>query len=118
MALHHKLCHALGGGFGLPHAETHAVMLPHAVAFNEAVVPELLAPLAGALGAERAGMGLHALARRMGAPLALREIGLEERDLDRAADMATERPYWNPRPIERGAIRDLLGAAWEGRPPG
>ena len=117
MALHHKLCHALGGAFGLPHAETHAVVLPHAVAFNEAAVPELLAPLARTLGAERAGAGLRALAERIGAPLALRELGLAEDDLDRAATVATEQPYWNPRPVQRDAIRALLKAAWEGRAP-
>jgi alcohol dehydrogenase class IV len=39
MALHHKLCHTLGGSFDLPHAETHAVVLPHAVAYNSAAAP-------------------------------------------------------------------------------
>ena len=117
MSLHHKLCHALGGAFGLPHAETHAVILPHTIAFNEAAVPELLAPLAEALGAERAGAGLRDLVSRIGAPTSLREIGLAEGCLDWAADLATEKPYWNPRPVERGAIRDLLEAAWEGRAP-
>ncbi len=34
MALHHKLCHTLGGSFNLPHAETHTVMLPHATAYT------------------------------------------------------------------------------------
>ncbi|MDQ3261474.1 MAG: maleylacetate reductase, partial [Pseudomonadota bacterium] len=34
MALHHKLCHTLGGSFNLPHAETHTIVLPHAVAYN------------------------------------------------------------------------------------
>lgn len=118
MSLHHKLCHTLGGSFDLPHAPTHAVVLPHAVAFNEEAVPELLAPLAEALGAERAGAGLWALAQRIGAPRTLRELGLAEGDLDRAADLATQTPYWNPRPVECHVIRGLLGAAWEGRPPG
>jgi maleylacetate reductase len=34
MALHHKLCHTLGGSFNLSHAETHTIVLPHATAFN------------------------------------------------------------------------------------
>lgn len=116
MALHHKLCHTLGGSFDLPHAETHAVILPHAIAFNAAAVPALLAPLADLLKAEP-GPGLHEFARRLGAPLALRDLGLKEQDLDRAADLATERPYWNPRPVTRPEIRRLLQAAWAGDPP-
>src|SRR5215204_7096432 len=78
MALHHTLCHVLGGTFDLPHAETHAVILPHAVAFNEAAVPDLLAPLAKALRTERAGLGLHAYAASIGAPMTLKELGMPE----------------------------------------
>lgn len=117
MALHHKLCHTLGGSFDLPHAETHAVVLPHAVAYNEAAAPEALAPIAHALGATRAGVGLHAFAIRIGAPTALRDLGLAEADLDRAADLATRNPYWNPRPVTREGVRALLDAAWRGDPP-
>lgn len=116
MALHHKLCHTLGGSFGLPHAETHAVILPHAAAFNAAAVPELLAPVAEILGAEGVGAGLQALARRLGAPTALADLGLPEAALDDAAAIAAETPYWNPRPVDRAAIRDLLGRAWRGDP--
>lgn len=116
MALHHKICHVLGGSFDMPHAETHAVMLPHTIGFNAAAVPELLRPLADLFGGS-AGGGLHDFAGSVGAPMTLRELGLEEADLDRAAAIATENPYWNPRPIDRGAIRALLQDAWEGRRP-
>lgn len=117
MALHHKLCHTLGGSFDLPHAETHAVVLPHAIAFNEREVPDLLAPLAALLDAEHAGTALHRFARRIGAPVSLRELGLDAADLDRAADLATQNPYWNPRKVERDGIRALLDAAWSGAEP-
>lgn len=113
MALHHKLCHTLGGTFDLPHAETHAIILPHAIAYNAVAVPDLLAPLTEILG----GRTLHGFASALGAPLALRDIGLAEGDLDKAAQIATENPYWNPRPVERNAIRALLQAAWDGTPP-
>jgi maleylacetate reductase len=113
MALHHKLCHTLGGSFDLPHAETHAVILPHAIAYNAEVVPDLLQPLFDLLGGE----SLHNFAKRMGAPLALRDLGLREADLDSAARIATQNAYWNPRPLEYGPIRKLLQAAWEGAPP-
>jgi maleylacetate reductase len=117
MALHHKLCHVLGGTFDLPHAETHAVILPHAVAFNEAAVPDLLAPLAKALGTERAGQGLHAYAASIGAPMTLKEIGMPEDGIDRAADQAVANPYWNPRAFDRAEIRRLIENAYHGRTP-
>lgn len=116
MALHHKLCHTLGGSFDLPHAETHAVILAHAIAFNEAAVPDLLAPVADLFG-ETPGLGLWHFAQMAGAPMALRDLGLKEADLDRAADLATANPYWNPRPVTRDGVRRLLQAAWAGDAP-
>ncbi|MGV8987027.1 MAG: maleylacetate reductase [Cypionkella sp.] len=117
MSLHHKLCHTLGGSFDLPHAKTHAVILPHAVAYNEAAVPDLLAPLAGLLGSQKAGKGLYDLGQRLNAPVSLKSLGLKENDLDRAAELATQNAYWNPRPVELGAIRALLQSAWAGEAP-
>ena len=117
MALHHKLCHVLGGTFDLPHAETHAVILPHAIAFNEAAVPDLLSPLAKALGTERAGQGLHAYAASIGAPMTLKELGMPEDGIDRAADQAVANPYWNPRAFDRADIRKLIESAYHGRTP-
>ena len=117
MALHHKLCHTLGGSFNLPHAETHAVILPHAIAYNDIAAAELLAPITEIFGGRTPGQALHSFAVAMKAPLALRDLGLAEGDLDRAADIATQSPYWNPRPIEKGALRELLQAAWAGDAP-
>ena len=117
MALHHKLCHVLGGSFDLPHAETHTVILPHAVAYNASAAPEAMARAARALGAEDAAQGLFDLAAALGAPTALAAIGMPEGGLDRAADLAAADPYWNPAPVERGAIRALLDDAFHGRRP-
>jgi len=117
MALHHKLCHVLGGSFDLPHAETHTVILPHAIAYNAAAAPEAMARIARALGAEDAAQGLFDLAAALGAPTALSDIGMPEDGLDRAADLAAADPYWNPAPVERGAIRALLDDAFHGRRP-
>ncbi|WFU12870.1 maleylacetate reductase (plasmid) [Rhizobium sp. CB3090] len=116
MALHHKLCHTLGGSFNLPHAETHAIILPHSAAYNAAAAASALAPVAEMFDGSIGG-GLYDFAVTLGAPLALKDIGLAENDLDRAADLAVESPYWNPRPIERAGIRELLQQAWEGRRP-
>jgi len=117
MSLHHKLCHTLGGSFDLPHAETHAVILPHAAAFNQSAAPKALERTARALGTDSAGAGLFDLAHSLGAPTSLKAIGMSESDLDRAADIATSAPYWNPRPVDRQAIRQLLDDAYHGRRP-
>jgi maleylacetate reductase len=117
MALHHKLCHTLGGSFNLPHAETHTVVLPHAVAYNTRAAPEAMARIARALGTEDAAGGLYALEQRLGTPTSLAAIGMPADGLDRAADLAVAAPYPNPRPLERVAIRALLDDAYHGRPP-
>jgi maleylacetate reductase len=116
MALHHKLCHTLGGAFNLPHAETHSVLLPHTVAFNAAAAKPELQRISEILG-DPVGLGLWEFAKALEAPMALREFGLKESDLDRAAKLAVKNPYWNPRPIEQAAIRSLLQNAWQGAPP-
>jgi alcohol dehydrogenase class IV len=117
MALHHKLCHTLGGSFNLPHAETHTIVLPHAVAYNAESAPEAVSSVARALGTTSAAQGLFDLADSLGAPVALCEIGMKEADLDRAADIASQNPYYNPRPVTRDGIRALLQDAFEGRRP-
>jgi len=117
MSLHHKLCHVLGGSFGLPHAETHTVILPHAVAYNAPAAPAAIGRVARALGADRAAQALFDLAAMNGAPTSLREIGMSQSDLDEAATAAVGSPYWNPRPVERDAIRALLDDAYNGHRP-
>src|SRR5471032_3608131 len=99
MALHHKLCHTLGGSFYLPHAATHTVVLPHALAYNAAQTPEASHRIARALGAEGtpAGRAMYDLAASLGAPLSLKALGMKEAELDRATDIALSNPYWNPR---------------------
>ena len=117
MSLHHKLCHTLGGSFDLPHSQTHTVVLPHAVAFNAPAAPGAMARIADALRADDAGRGLFDLARALGAPGSLRELGMPEEGLARAADLAVANPYWNPRPVDRDGVTALLADAFEGRPP-
>jgi alcohol dehydrogenase class IV len=117
MALHHKLCHVLGGSFDLPHAETHTVVLPHALAYNAPAAPEAADRIARAIGARDAAGGLFDLERSLGAPASLRELGMPQDGIEGAADIAMQSPYWNPRPLERGAIRDLIARAWAGERP-
>lgn len=114
MALHHKLCHTLGGAFDLPHAETHAVLLPYTAAFNRSAAQGAMKLAAKALSAADAPAALLDLEQRLGTPLSLERIGMKEADLDRASEMAVERQYPNPRPVTQAEIRELLGAAFRG----
>lgn len=118
MALHHKLCHTLGGSFNLPHAETHTVVLPHALQYNRDCAAEAMQRISRALGGGDPASGLYDLARAIGAPVALKDIGMAREGLERAAWLATQNPYYNPRAIEREGILALLTAAWNGERPG
>ena len=120
MALHHKLCHTLGGSFNLPHAEVHTIVLPHAMAFNAAAAPAAMEKIAKAMNQSSAPSGLFDLAAINGAPVALKDIGMRFEDLDKAADIAVANPYWNPRPFgkdQRNQIRELLQRAFDGVRP-
>jgi maleylacetate reductase len=80
--LHHRICHVLGGAYGLSHAGTHSAVLPHVAAL---IPPALTGGLAIALGGDDLAPGIAALELRSGAPTSLRELGMREADLDEAA---------------------------------
>jgi alcohol dehydrogenase class IV len=117
VGIHHKLCHTLGGTFNLPHAEVHTVVLPHATAYNRDFAPKAMRIAADALGARDAAQGIFDLIGTIGAPRALKDIGMPADGLERAAELATQNQYPNPRPIEIGPIRELLQKAYEGNRP-
>jgi len=117
MSLHHKLCHTLGGTLNLPHAETHTIVLPHVLAYNRDAAPAAMQRIARALHADDAARRVFDLAQDLGAPVALKDIGMKADDLDAALDLALTNPYWNPRPVERAPLRGLLEAAFDGRRP-
>ncbi|MFF0203746.1 maleylacetate reductase and hydroxyquinol 1,2-dioxygenase domain-containing protein [Streptomyces sp. NPDC005017] len=117
MGLHHKLCHTLGGGFGLPHAATHTVVLPHAMAYNAPAVPEVMSRVAEALGVPDAPGGVYDLIVSLGGPTSLRELGMPESGLAPAAELATSTPYPNPRELTGEGIAELLAEAWHGHRP-
>ncbi|WP_031357997.1 maleylacetate reductase [Caballeronia sordidicola] len=117
MALHHKLCHTLGGTLNLPHAETHAVILPYAMAFNLPAVPDARARLSRALDTDDPAVALYELGRKLAVPASLAELGVSESDLDRVAEFAMRSPYFNPRPLSLQSVRTLLQMAFEGDTP-
>lgn len=118
MSLHHKLCHVVGGSFDLPHAQTHTIILPHALAYNAPAVPEAMRRLADALPNSDgdAIKGLNVLLDRLKVQRGLKELGMKEEDVDKAADLAVTNAYWNPRKLERDPVRELLRRAWAGEP--
>ncbi|MDQ4069431.1 MAG: maleylacetate reductase [Actinomycetota bacterium] len=115
--LHHRLCHVLGGRYDLPHAHTHAALLPHVVAFNEPVLGPLAPRIAVAVGAGRGSTGLYDLCVRLGLPPALSELGMPGPAVDQVAAEVAAYPPPNPRPVDEAGLRSLLGAAWAGDCP-
>ena len=116
--MHHKICHVLGGMFNLPHAQTHAVVLPHVLAFNAPAVPETERRVAEAFGSPTALAGLAALRATLNAPRALRDYGMPEDGIARAvAPVLAAIPADNPTPVTEENLTALLRAAWEGSDP-
>lgn len=115
--LHHRICHVLGGMYNLPHAETHAVLLPYSTAFNAKSAPRAAEIVATALAAADAGGGLHALMQRCCRRTSLRALGLDAAQLDAATDAVIATPVANPAPVTRAGVRQLLQQAWTGAVP-
>ncbi|MCH1867281.1 maleylacetate reductase [Nocardioides sp. CFH 31398] len=116
--LHHKICHVLGGAHDLPHADTHAVVLPHVLAFNAPAAPEAARRVAAALDAPEAVAGLVDLRHELGAPTALRDLGMAESDIPADAEAVVEAtPPSNPRPVSYDDAVRLLTDAWNGTDP-
>ncbi|WP_040167245.1 maleylacetate reductase [Microbacterium gorillae] len=115
--MHHKICHVLGGAYGLPHAEMHAVVLPYVVAFNAPAAPEAAARISDVLDGAPAAEGLWQLGRDLGSPVALRDLGFDDADIPEAARLCAEAiPASNPRPVSVAELEALLRAAWAGTP--
>ncbi|KAL4918920.1 hypothetical protein BDW62DRAFT_217369 [Aspergillus aurantiobrunneus] len=110
MSIHHKLCHTLGGSFNLPHAETHTAVLPHAISYNAPNIPEAMKKLAEVLPESNGDAihGLNVLLSKLKVKRGVKDFGMKEEDIDKAADIAVGNPYWNPREIERTPIRELI----------
>jgi alcohol dehydrogenase class IV len=113
--MHHKICHVLGGMFNLPHAQTHAVVLPHVLAFNAPNAPEAEARMAAAFGAPSAVEGLASLRKTLAAPKALQDYGMPEDGIAKAvAPILAAIPDNNPTPVTEENLTALLTAAWAG----
>jgi maleylacetate reductase len=125
--LHHKICHILGGRYDLPHAQTHAIMLPYVLAFNAPGAPDAARQIGQALasagldGADPGGAdpaaALQQLAGQLGLPRGLREIGFGKEHIAEAARLIEPAvPADNPVPADAAALQELLRRAWAGDP--
>ncbi|WP_028474574.1 maleylacetate reductase [Nocardioides alkalitolerans] len=116
--LHHKICHVLGGRYDLPHAATHAVVLPYVLALNAPAAPDADARIARAFGTATGLEGLEALRARLDAPRALRDHGFDEATIpDAVAAILPSVPASNPATVTPDVLERLLRAAWEGATP-
>jgi alcohol dehydrogenase class IV len=116
--LHHKICHVLGGAYNLPHAQTHAIVLPYVLAFNGPAAPDAERRIAAAFGTNRAIDGLQDLRRELDAPHALRDYGFTDDAIPAAAEAILPAvPAGNPRPVTAEDLQRLLHAAWSGADP-
>jgi maleylacetate reductase len=116
--LHHKICHVLGGRYDLPHAPTHAVVLPYVLALNAPAAPDADARIAQAFGTETGLEGLQALRSRLDAPRALRDYGFEEDQIpDAVKAILPSVPESNPATVTPENLERLLQSAWEGAEP-
>ncbi len=117
--IHHKICHVLGGAYDLPHAETHAVVLPYSTALAAPSLDGVDAQIVSALGGDgdSAAEAIFAFERELGAPVSLRELGLPESELAHAGELVAEALAALPEPPSRAAIDALMRAAFDGAPP-
>lgn len=115
-ALHHKLCHTFGGTLGMPHSETHTIVLPHAIAYNSPKITDAMTKLAQVLpGSDGDAIkGLNVLLTKLKVKRGLKEFGMKEEDIDKIAEIAISNPYWNPREIEEKPLRETIRRCWAG----
>lgn len=117
MALHHKLAHVLGGSHGMPHAPTHAALLPHTLQFNLTAAPRVAALLQAAWGTDDPAAALYDRMRDAGLPVSLRELELPLESLESIVEAVLERRYANPRAYSRQELAAFLLDTWQGRRP-
>jgi len=117
IALHHQLCHVIGGLFNLPHGETNSVILPHAVDYNLPAISAARSVVEKVFEADHAARAIFDFAAEIHAPQSLRGLGMPESGIDATVDAMLAHGGWNPRPLERAGLARLMRNAFEGRRP-
>lgn len=111
--LHHKICHVLGGTFNLPHAETHAVVLPHVLRFNaQASENYAIDRLSEVFSTHDVVAGLEQLCTAINAPRHLSKLGFHETDIPEAVSrILAVVPDNNPMPVTEASLTELFQQA-------
>jgi maleylacetate reductase len=117
ICLHHVVAQQVRQLFDLDHAKTHAVVLPHALAFNAPAIPQAMDRLNRALGTSDPAGVLFDLNRTLGLPASLAELGMPKDRLAEAADVVMQVKCSNPRPYARGDVVSILQQALAGNRP-
>lgn len=120
MALHHKICHTLGGTFSLPHAQSHTIMLAYSIHYNRNADLEAIDKIALALDVnsrEEIGLTIYRLNKASGVELALKALGLPKEGPSMVAKIICDSPYYNPRGYDFDELEYLLNKAYQGLPP-
>jgi alcohol dehydrogenase class IV len=122
MGIHHKVCHALGGTYDLPHAQSHSAVIPYAVAANSAAAPGAMTAIEAAFRAagrdvDHAAGAIWDLRREVGAPESLSGLGFPAEEIDAAADIVVQGRPVNPRPVDHACARTVIAAAHAGLRP-
>ena len=117
IALHHQLCHVIGGLFDLPHAESNSVVLPQALDYNREFIPDANAIIVNVFGGDSAASGLFDFAQKLGAPVSLREIGMPGDGIDAVVDTMLAHGGYNPRALDAEPLLATVQAAYEGTRP-
>lgn len=121
----HAIAHALGGLFHVPHGVANACILPYVMEYNVPYATERLASIARAIGAaepgghdgETARKGIAAirkLAKDLGLPGQIRDLGVKREDLPKIAALAARDATLptNPRRATEADILALLERAY------
>jgi len=117
VGLEHAIAQRLRQWFNLDHARTHAIATPYAVGFNAPAAPEAMRRIERALGVKSAARGLYDLNIRLGLPTGLKDLGLKERDIDKAVEVVSAVKIAHPRPVSTADLREVIGQAFAGAPP-
>jgi maleylacetate reductase len=122
MALHHGICHVLGGRTGVAHGVLNTIMLPHVMQFNADAVPDAMDAIADAMTPHHphpppelsAPDAVAVLVATLPVPHRLRDAGVPEAVLESvAADAAANSTVQaNPKPVTQADLAALLHAAW------
>jgi len=117
IALHHQLCHVLGGLFDLPHGVSNSAVLAHAFAYNSPAAPKAVAAVAEVFSSSDPSLRLYEFAKEIGAPIALGDYGLKPEDARKTVDVLLAKGIENPRQLEQMPLVDMMMRIIDGSPP-